>query len=55
MSGFYNDDLEAEMTGVKPDRPNSGSKNVRLYRNSEIKLSFQLLGHGTQLQLDSEK
>jgi hypothetical protein len=28
MSGFYNDDLEAEMTGIKPDRPNSSIRNV---------------------------
>ncbi len=39
MSGFYNDDLEAEMTGIKPDRPNSSIKNVRfnlLQRTSSL-------------------
>lgn len=30
MSGFYNDDLEAEMTGMKPDRPNSSIRNVNI-------------------------
>ncbi len=28
MSGFYNDELETDMTGIKPDRPNSATKNV---------------------------
>jgi len=26
MSGFYDDQLEEDMTGVKPERPNSGRK-----------------------------
>lgn len=30
MSGFYNDDIETDMTGVRPDRPNSGNRTVNI-------------------------